>query len=435
MAVTIDGSETYFEKTTIDNMLFYNYPRVINIWSFSDEAVGIIEKFMEMHPDFGYDIKTTVIENTSSSYTAALDQALALGGANAPDIYFAEAVFVYKYTQGDASGFAASYEDLGIDVHTLAEEAEIAPYIFEIGTNKEGEVAALCYQSTGGAFIYRRSIAIDTWGTDDPDKIKDIVGPGWDKFLEAAADLKDKGYCIVSSSEDIWTVIENSAEKGWIADGRLYIDPQREAFLDISRQLEDNGYYNNTQKWGEDWFADMNETGENEVFGFFGPAWFVNFVLCQSAGDTFGDWAVCVPPTDYHWGGTWALANKDSKMKEAIAQIIEWITLDSSETGLQYMLATGTMDEDDGPKDSVASGKIMAASDGTLEFLGGQDMFEIFLPAAKAAKAQNLTQYDEVINALWLEEVREYTAGNKTREQAIADFRQQVADRFDIIVD
>ena len=64
-----------------------------------------------------------------TSYTFALDQALALGGANAPDIYFAEATFLYKYTQGDASIFAESYKNLGIDVDAMLEEAEIAPYI------------------------------------------------------------------------------------------------------------------------------------------------------------------------------------------------------------------------------------------------------------------------------------------------------------------
>ena len=32
-------------------------------------------------------------------------------------------------------------------------------------------------------------------------------------------------------------------------------------------------------------------------------------------------------------------------------------------------------------------------------------------------------------------QVREYTAGNKSREQAITDFKQQVADNLDIIVE
>ena len=80
----------------------------INVWAFTDEVPGMIEKFKETNPDFNYDINTTIIATTDGAYQPALDQALAAGGKDAPDIYCAEAAFVLKYTQGDASGYALS---------------------------------------------------------------------------------------------------------------------------------------------------------------------------------------------------------------------------------------------------------------------------------------------------------------------------------------
>ena len=77
--------------------------KTINLWSFTDEVPTMVEKFLEEHPDFGYDVKTTIIATTDGAYQPALDQALAAGGSEAPDIYCAEAAFVLKYTQGDAS--------------------------------------------------------------------------------------------------------------------------------------------------------------------------------------------------------------------------------------------------------------------------------------------------------------------------------------------
>ena len=59
------------------------------------------------------------------------------------------------------------YEDLGLDADGKIKSSEIAQYAVDIGTNTDGKVVALGYQATGGAFIYRRSIARDTWGTDD----------------------------------------------------------------------------------------------------------------------------------------------------------------------------------------------------------------------------------------------------------------------------
>lgn len=90
---------------------------------------------------------------------------------------------------------------------------------------------------------------------------------------------------------------------------------------------------------------------------------------------------------------------------------------------------------DAGTKDAVASGTVMAKSDGSIDFLNGQNMFDVFVPANQYAKGTNLTQYDETINMYWRDQVREYTAGNKSREQAIKDFKQQVADNLDITVE
>ena len=197
--------------------------KIINVWAFTDEVPGMIEKYIEEHPDFGYDINTTIIATTDGAYQPALDQALASGGSDAPDIYCAEAAFVLKYTQGDAAQYATPYEELGIDVDQAIKDADIAQYTVDIGTNADGKVVGLGYQATGGAFIYRRSIAKDVWGTDDPAVIQDKIGPGWDKFFDAAAELKAKGYGIVSGDGDIWHAVENSSDNSWIVDGKLNI--------------------------------------------------------------------------------------------------------------------------------------------------------------------------------------------------------------------
>lgn len=414
--------------------------KVINLWSFTDEIPNMVKKYCDMHPDFGYEVKTTIVATTDGAYQPALDAALQGGGADAPDMYAAEAAFVLKYTQGDASSYAATYKELGIDVDQKIKDAQIASYSVEIGTRpSDGEVVALGYQATGGAFIYRRSIAKDVWGTDDPATVKEKIGGGsgsWDTFWKAAADLKAKGYPIISGDGDIWHAIENSSDKGWVENGKLVIDPKREEFIDISKKLMDNGWHNDTRDWQDGWFADMKKDGT--AFGFFGPAWLINYTIganCESEnGDTsYGDWAVCQSPIGFFWGGTWVLGNKNSKVKNAVGKLIEWITLDTSETGLQYMWANGTLNGEDGTKDTVASGTVMAKSNGELAFLGGQNMFDVFVEANKYANGKNLTQYDEGINQAWRDQVRAYTSGQKDRETAIKDFKQTVADTFSTI--
>ncbi len=412
---------------------------VLNVMSFTDEVPKMITRYFELHPEEAakYEMNTTIIATTDGLYQPALDEKLAQGGADAPDIYCAEAAFVLKYAQGDASQYAATYKSLGIDVDKLVKEAQIAQYTIDIGS-RNGELVGLGYQATGGAFIYNRSVAKDAFGSDDPKVVAEKIGAGtqsWDKFFEAAAALRAKGYAIVSGDGDIWHAIENSSDKGWIVDGKLYIDPKREAFLDLSKKLKDNDYHNDTQDWQEGWYADMKEAGAKKVLGFYGPAWLINYVMAGNSGDTYGDWGVCASNVGFFWGGTWVLANKDTKNKDIVKKIIEWITLDSSETGLQYYWANGTLNGEGGTKDSVASGTVMSKSDGKLDFLNDQNMFEAFVPANQYANGKNLTQYDETINTYWRDQVRQYTAGAKTREQAIADFKTQVKENLDVVVE
>ena len=282
--------------------------------------------------------------------------------------------------------------------------------------------------------------------TDDPAVVSEKLGAGsgnWDQFFAAAEELKGKGYGIISGDGDLWHAVENSSDSGWIVDGKLTIDPKREAFLDLSKQLKDNGYHNDTQDWTDAWYADMKGTGEKGVLGFFGPAWLINYTIdpnCGGAEGTFGDWAVCAPPVGFFWGGTWLLANDASPNKEAVGELIHWITLNATEEGLQYAWANGTIDWDNDPatptaKDCVASGTVMEISTGDLEILGGQNMFEAFVPANEYANGKCLTQYDETINSYWRDAVRQYTAGAMTRDEAIEFFKQQVADNLDVEVE
>ena len=437
MALTMLASATACDKEG------KNGKTKINLYAFTEEVPGMIDKYMELHPDVAkkYEINTTIIATTNGEYQPALDAALAGGGKDAPDIYCAEAAFVLKYTQGEAAKYAAPYSDLGIDVEKGIKDAEIAQYSVDIGTNNDGKVAALGYQATGGAFIYRRSIAKEVFGTDDPKTVGEKLGAGsgnWNKFWDAADELKAKNYAIISGDGDLWHAVENSSPEGWIKDGKLHIDEKRDEFLDLSKKLKDEKLHNDTTDWQEGWFADMKGEGDTPAFGFFGPAWLINYTMAENSGGTkagegtYGDWAVCQSPVGFFWGGTWLLANKETKHKDVIGDIFEWITLDASEDGLQYMWANGTYNPDKPTKDCVASAKVMAKSNGEVEFLGGQNMFDVFVPANEFANGKNLTPYDEKINSIWRDQVRQYTAGEKTRDQAIKDFKQKVKDDLDI---
>jgi hypothetical protein len=402
---------------------------VIKVATFTNEVKRAVEAYLRNNSDFAneWEVEIEVVSDADGAYESWIEQRWI--NNDFPDLYTAESAFVLKYTQGSWSDYAANYEDMIPDFASKLSAAQIAQYGVDLGT-KNGKVVGLRYQETGCCLIYNRSIAKDTWGTDDPDEIAAITGPGWDKFLEAAADLKAKDYYIVSGFGDVWQAIKDGAAQGWVVNDALVIDPARESAFDFAKIMNDNGYWAGSGQWGDNWYADMSN---GQVFGFLGPAWLINYVIAGRAGDTFGDWAVTKSPVEWTWGGTWILGSNrissDAK-KAAVGQIIEWITLDTSETGFQYHWANMTLDDEATAKDTVASGVVMAKSDGTLEFLGGQDMFDWFIPAGANGKADNWTEYDRYINSLFQDQVAQYYEGNKTKDEAIASFREAVKDQL-----
>ena len=416
-------------------------PVEINLLGWTDEQARMIEKYIETHPDCGIKVIFKQVETTNGQYTSFLDEALT-GKSDefVPDIYSAESAFVKHYSSGAMGQYALPYTDLISGLSSKILSAQIAEYTVNLGKNSSGDVVGLAYQTTGGAFIYRRSVAKQVFGTDNPELVSNAIGGGsgsWTKFFEVAETCNDKGIAILSGDASLWHPVEGSAEKGWVVDGKLHIDSKREAFLDYSKNLYVNGWTNKTEEWSEDWKADIQGKGEKPVLGFFGPAWLINYSMepaCNKDDDgnvinNDTDWAICDAPVGFLWGGTWMFVNKNLKADtseegkrklEAIQKIIEWITLDTTEEGLQYQWANGLINN---AKDTVASKVVMEKSDGTLDFLNGQNMFDYFIPANEKAPSNLLTEYDEKINALWRFEVNKYAEGLTTREQALHNFK------------
>lgn len=126
-----------------------------------------------------------------------------------------------------------------------------------------------------------------------------------DKFFLAAEDLRERGYGICSGIEDIWLPVEFSSKQPWVVDGKLYIDPNREAYLDLAKNLIENDYTNNSRQWLEKWYIDIEGESEKAVFGFFGPPWFLNYVLMPLLPNRQNEWAVCNPPYGFFITAQW----------------------------------------------------------------------------------------------------------------------------------
>ena len=391
------------------------------VWSFTDELGEMINGtgnnpvslyYTKAFPDVKIDYSMT----PTDQFPSRLDPVLQ-SGRGAPDIFALESAFVRKYVE---SG-------LLLDITDVYErnKSKLLAYPVEVGTYN-GKVYGMSWQACPGAFFYRRSIAKKYLGTDDP-KVVQTYFTDLNKFLETAKLLKEKsnGACVVVSSlGDLQFPFYSARRDPWVVNNRLVVDPVLDQYFEISKTLHDNRWEGRVGQWSEGWFAGMNgalrdESGNPvEVFGYFLPTWGLHYVLKTNAPDTSGDWAMAPGPVPYRWGGTWVGAWKDTKNPEAAKKLIEWIT-----TGDQFLEAWAR-EKGDMVSNLAVVNKIK--NDFREPFLGGQNHYAEFAEMALGVNGKLTQGTDDDIQALFQEAVTAFVNGEKSKAQALADFRQQV---------
>jgi len=390
------------------------------IWSFTDELAN-----MTNNPIWGYKathsgITVEYSQTPSDQFQAKLDPVLQ-SGKGCPDIIALESAFVRKYVE---SGKLLDITDI-----YNANKDKLLAYPVEVGTYN-GKVYALSWQACPGAMFYRRSLAKRYLGTDDP-KVVQTYFSDFNKFLETAQTLKTKsnGSCVVVSSlGDLRNSFLSARKSPWIVNKKLVIDPAMERYMDICKTLHDNRYEGRVGQWSEGWFAGMNGMLRDEarkpveVFSYFLPTWGLHYVLKTNAPGTSGDWAMIQGPSAYRWGGTWVGAYKGTKNVAAVKEFIRYVTTDDA------FLEAWAKETGDMVSNVNVINKIK--DNYTEPYLGGQNHYAQFAEMAKGVNGKLLQGSDEAIEAMFDEAVAAFVNGEKTKDQALADFRAQAESQF-----
>ncbi|MCL2137988.1 MAG: ABC transporter substrate-binding protein [Treponema sp.] len=384
----------------------------LTVWSFTEELDGIINNYYTpAHPDVTIKYSMT----TTDQFTSKLDPVL-VSGQGTPDIFALEAAFVRKYIE---SGLLLDLTDI-----YEANKEKIMAYPAEVGSYN-GRVYGMSWQACPGAMFYRRSLAQKYLGSDDPEYVQSYFA-NFNAFLGTAELLKERsgGACVVVSSHaDLFQPFLGSRNEPWVVNDKLFIDPVMEAYLDISKTLYDKRWDGQVGQWSEGWYAGMrgelkDEAGKAlEVFSYFLPTWGLHYVLKTNAPQTAGDWAMIPGPAPYRWGGTWIAAWKNTKNPDAAKEFIRYLTTDDDFLE-RYALDSGDLMNNlnvvEKIKDNYAE-----------PFLAGQNHYAEFAEMAKSVDGKLAQGTDQAIEGIFQEEVNAYRFGEKTKAQALGDFKNQ----------
>ena len=397
--------------------------KVFNIYAWNEEFKGFFEKYYEV-PE-GVTVNWIIVPNNGGAYQAALDEAL-LNKADASDdekvdMFLAEADYIIKYTNSDAT---QDVKALGVTDFSNAYN-----YTVQAASDANGCVKGVSFQCCPAALIYRRSIAKDVLGTDDPAEVQEALSD-WDKYAAVAAQAKEKGYYMTGSEAADYRAFSNNVTSPWVNENNeLQFDAQIEAWMAQAEDFAANGYTLLSDVWAEDNTNQMFADGKTMCF--FGPAWYFNFSMGNAQDPDkgcFGDWAICQGPAPYFWGGTWLLAATGSDNPTMLADVMN--TFINNEDVCSKLVS----EEAQFSNNQAVNAKFAEDPDFGNAFLGGQNDTAVFVELAKGIKFENNTQYDQLCNEKLQEYFREYLKGDVSKDQALENYYKAINEAYPAVV-
>lgn len=404
--------------------------KVLNVYCWNDEFQRRVkahypgyEEVDATHGKIGdVEVVWNITPNADNAYQNNLDQALlnqeSASADDKVDLFLVEADYALKYVDSD---YTMPVADLGI---TDADTADQYQYTKDIVTDSNGVLKGLSWQGCPGVMFYSREIAKEVFGTDDPAEVQKKVCD-WDTYRETADELKAAGYQIASSANDSYRVYSNNVTSKWVIDGKINIDDNIMKWVEVSKDLVDAGEVGTHDMWSDDWSKGFYPDGK--VFGYFGPAWLVNFSMAADQEGSIGNqggWAATEGPQGFFWGGTWICAATGTDNAATIKDIMLKLTCD------EEIMKNIVVEDDDFVNNKPAMDAMAQDSSYSSQVLGGQNPLAMYCAGVEKLDLSNLSAYDQGCNEEFQRAMKNYFEGNATLEEAKDLFYKAVVEKY-----
>lgn len=389
------------------------------VWSFTDELGGMLDKFQEYYPDI--EIEFTVFPNEDEVYLNRINNTMRSRSV-LPDVFTGERAW---FRQMIESGYWEPLSGAPYNAEELMDN--LVEYVPDLSRDGQGRITALSWQATPGGLFYRRSIARDVLGTDDPEVVSEWTS-SLDKFYELGEMIKEHysgEKFLLSGYTDMSEFIYNRRTEPYLQGDKVVIPATLVEYMEVAKEMRENRIEAGAGTWSPPWFSSM---ADGSVFAFILPTWGLHYVLKPNAepeanageAEFSGDWGLATPPASYSWGGTWIGINRNSKNKELAWKLVKFI---GSNPEFQEFWAKET-------GDFVANMDVIEKIKGDFSepFLGGQNHYAYFAEEVEKIDVSFIGPWDFQIQNAWGDEVELYANGQKTLDEAIESFKTAVMD-------
>lgn len=393
-----------------------SYKATLTMWSHTaDQPNFMIKHYNEVYPNVT--INFEVIPGNEHQHKV---QTAVASGVDVPDIYTVKTDFVKMIANSDKY-----YDDLfGEPYNATHLRDNLEPYTVEVGSDANGGLRAVTWQCPVVAIYYRRSIAKELFGTDDPSDISAMF-KDMDSIVTVARQINEKSngeIKLIGAYDQLRPLYCGNMSAPFVKDGVINIDPMLIEYFETAKILYDEDLDMKTQTGNANFSGLM---AEGKMFSLISATWALNFQLMPVYPDTEGDWGLASPPVPSTMGGTWMGIYPGTKHKEEAYTFINYVFTNED---FLFKYATELGDYVSNPKVQKTIAELPPEETIKLpvfKFCNNQNVYEFFNNELKnGVRAELFSEYDYNITntGILFSAIDMYITGQKTLEEAINQY-------------
>lgn len=376
----------------------------------------MIEKFNEIYPNIHIELVMVPGAEQQEKILTMVN-----GGEDIADLFTCRTQFVKAIVNNPNC-----YMDLSAQPFNAGEWADqIEDYVVGVGTDTSGALRALSWQCPVGGVFYRRSMAKEYFGTDDPEEIGKLFA-SYESMIDAARTIKEKSggqvYFNANAVGDL-SLAGMTGAGGYLLGNTLNTNEKIVNLFEYCKTMYDE---NLTGKCYKNDAGIVSLTQENKVFSLMNATWALNFNIMPNYEDQAGDWAVATPPETFTAGGTYVGISQATKYPEECYLFLKFI-LTNEDFVYDYATDFGDYVSNKAIQEKVGSMTTEEAAElelGIFEYLNGQNAYAYWnSQLKKGVDASAFSPYDEYFQNYMQAAMEAYAAGSLSLEEALAQYK------------
>lgn len=287
----------------------------VTIWGWDKPKDNVLQGFKHKYPD----ITVNFVNIPSGDIMKKLQVSLASGG-DLPDMFMIERGFRGQLVNMDI------LDNLEADPYKLNRNL-IFDYDIPQNSDANGKVVAVPIDMSIAGLAYKRELAKQYFGTDDPNELQ-LLLPNWDQFIAKGKEVVEKSggkVFMFPSLGEAWQIIAGQNPEPNATGNIINVNKLSTSFVSITK-LRDAGIIDKLDQSSP---ADNASYAQNNHIFYPAAIWSPHYQIePNDKNGNNGRWGLMVPPGGgYIWGGSSYGILKKAKNKEQAWKFIQWAQL------------------------------------------------------------------------------------------------------------